>query len=273
MKYKLVAIDLDGTLLDDQKKISPENIAAIQKLQEAGVVVVLASGRAFQGIKKYQPQLDVQGLAISYNGAMVSDIQTGEIFSQDLMESKDAKALVAHGLDWETTMCLWSKHQLYTNVYNDRVAEYETFSNVPAIVLGKPADFDHIMDQGLSKIFWYDDPDRIEDFEETLLGARGLWPQTTICKSGTHFLEFFHQDTSKGLALAQIGKRLDIPAEAMISFGDAANDLSMLTYAGLGVAMGNASPEVKEAADFITLTNEENGVAYALEQFILQASY
>lgn len=268
MKYKLVAIDLDGTLLDDQKKISAENIAAIQKLQEAGVVIVLASGRAFQGIKKYQPQLGVQGLAISYNGAMVADIQTGQIFSQDLMENKDAKALVARGLAWETTMCLWSKHQLYTNVYNDRVAEYETFSNVSAIVLDKPADFDHIIDQGLSKIFWYDDPDRIKDFEETLLGARYLWPQTTICKSGTHFLEFFHQDTSKGLALAQIGKRLDIPAEAMISFGDAANDLSMLTYAGLGVAMGNASPEVKEAADFVTLTNEENGVAYALKKFI-----
>ncbi len=269
MKYKLVAIDLDGTLLDDHKKISKENIAAIQRLQDLGVVVVLASGRAFQGIKKYQPQLGVRGLAISYNGAMVADIQTGEIFSQDLMEKADARQIVTRGLAWETTMCLWSQHQLYTNVYNERVEEYVSFSNVPAIVLNSPSEFERVIDQGLSKIFWYDDPDRIQDFEDSLLKDIANYSQTTICKSGTHFLEFFHQDTSKGLALAQIGKLLNIPAEAMIAFGDAANDLSMLTFAGLGVAMGNASPEVREAADFVTLTNEESGVAYALEKFVV----
>ena len=265
MKYKLVAVDMDGTLLNSNGKIGEDTINVIEKVIDKGILFVVASGRPIQGIKKYKNILNIKGPAITYNGAMIVSLENGEILYEQSLKKSDAEKILNIGNIKKITMCVWSKNQLYVNIINDKVNNYIKLSGVKPILI---SDYQELLKNPISKILWYDTVEKIEEVRKEL--SVDLFEEVTFCTSQPIFLEFFNSKVSKGKALEFIGKSYSISSQDMIAIGDGANDLSMIQYAGLGVAMGNASEEIKKYAKFITTSNDENGVGEVLDKFIFQ---
>ena len=259
MEYKLVALDMDGTLLNSNGKISDKNIETINKLINEGIIIVLSTGRPIQGVNIYNSLLPVNGPIITYNGAMIFNNQN-IIFKQNL-EREAAKKIIDLGSKYDTTMCIWSNDQLYTNKINNKVNDYKKLSRVEPKLID---DYEEILDLGITKILWLDEEENIEKYISEL--SEKIFQNVSFCTSKSTFLEFFNKNVSKGKALEKIGELLNIRREEMIAIGDELNDLPMIEYAGLGIAMGNANDLVKQKARFVTLSNDEDGVNLALEE-------
>lgn len=260
MKYKLIATDMDGTLLSSKSEISERNTAAIRKAMDNGITVILATGRPIQGVRHFAAQLGIRGPVITYNGAVVADSVTKEIMYEQGMTRDDAKLALRLGQEYDTTMCIWSRGQLYVNKLNDRAYDYMTISGVEPVLV---TDFDSLIRQGITKILWYDDVEMIGRMPAEM--ATKGFRETSFCLSRPYFLEFFSSKVSKANAIAKLCEMYGITPEEVVAFGDAPNDLPMIEFAGLGVAMGNADECVKAAADMTTVTNDEDGVAVVIE--------
>ena len=269
MAYKLIAIDMDGTLLNAQRMISPRNISAIRAAIDSGVHVILASGRPAGRMANYYALLGLDFPVISCNGAVIINPSSGEMLYEKKLEHDTAAQILAHGRELNTTMFVFSDDKLYVSrqsekleSYRKNAEQYEKSTFIPPLRIDCD---DNLVSQGITKIIWSDDEEKISTWQHELAGK--LPKDVMYCTSCPDFLEFWHSETSKGKALAFLGKYYGIAASEMIAIGDGMNDLSMIEYAGLGVAMGNASDTLKQIADFITRTNDDDGVAHVLEKF------
>lgn len=265
--YKLLALDMDGTLLNDEKKISPANYEAIQQARENGVKVVLASGRPLVGFKKYLEQLNLvseDDYAVAFNGALVQSSQGGEIISKTTLTLEDYKNL--YNLSKELKVNIHALTE--TSVISPKDTKYTRheaeMNGIPNEII--PVE-DVASDTTIVKVMFIDKPELIEEIMQNI--PEEVSNKYTIVRSAPFFLEFLHKSVNKGAGVAALAKKLNIKQEEVICIGDAGNDIHMIKYAGLGVAMGNAFPEVKRVANFITKTNEEDGVAYIINKFIL----
>lgn len=263
MKYKLVAVDIDGTLLNSKSQLSDKNIEAIKRSVEKGIILVLSSGRPVQGVKLVYDSLGLEMPCITYNGAMIIEGRSMEILFEKSLEDDDARQIMDLGYQYNTTMMVWSNNKLYVNKMNQRVNEYKKISQVEPILID---DREILFHKGITKILWFDDEVKIDQYLKDI--NPNLKDSVTACTSRPIFLEFFHSKASKGLAMEKLGEHYHISKEEMIAIGDGLNDLSMLQYAGLGVVMENAPSAVKEVADYITYSNDRDGVAYVLDHFI-----
>ena len=262
MKYKMIAVDMDGTLLDDRKQIPDETVHTIRQMAGTGVLFVISTGRPVQGVEKYKELLHLTGPMITCNGAVIVDAGTGEtLFEQGLVRS-DAEKIFHLGKKYDVTMCIWAGGRLYGNRLDEKMNDYKKISGVEPILA---EDFENLPDQEISKIVWYEDESRMKRLITEL--PEGRFSQVTACLSQPVFLEFFHSQVSKAAAMQKIGEMYGIRREEMIAVGDGPNDIEMLKYAGMGVAMGNASDEVKRHAGFITSSNKEEGVRQAIRRF------
>lgn len=264
MSYKLIALDMDGTLLTSKGEISAKTLEAIHQAQKQGVLVTVSTGRPLQGVDKYNDRLQIDGPAIIYNGAMIVHTTTREILFEEKLNTEDARKLLEMGNALHTTMCVWSQNQLYGNVLDDKIHAYKKLSGVEPLLI---EDYDALLEQGITKILWNDDVERIDEFQE-LLKAEDFHA-LSFCTSKPIFLELYSNKVSKSIAMETIGKLYDIKHSEMIAIGDGENDLSMITYAGLGVAMGNAPESVKQMADMVTASNDEDGIAEVIRRHIL----
>lgn len=264
MKYKLIAVDMDGTLLTNSKEITPKTIETVKKAQEAGALFAISTGRPIQGVEKYNHLLNLEGPQITYNGAMIVDAKTKKVLFEQGLDREDAKRILEEGRKRGTTMCIWSQNQLYGNVLDERINKYKKLTNVEPLLMENEEE---LLDQGITKILWYDEVENINAWQEELKEVK--FDSVTFCTSQPFFLEFFNSKVSKAVAMEKIGEIYGIKQEEMIAAGDGYNDLAMIEYAGLGVAMENAVDGVKAAAQYITASNEEDGVAKVIEKFIL----
>ena len=264
MRYKLLAVDMDGTLLNNKRRITDKTIEAVQAAAKMGVLFVISTGRPVQGVEKYSQLLGLTAPVILYNGAMIVVSDTKEVIYNKGLSEKDIEKIFALGQSVNTTMCVWSNNQLYGNVINDKINEYKKLSGVEPILI---TDYQQIIRQGITKILWYDAPAEIQRWQDTML--RDAFSNVTYCTSKPEFLEFFNSQVSKAKALEIIGKQYDIKPEEMIAVGDGYNDLSMLQYAGLGIVMENAPEGLKELIPNVTASNEEDGVARVIERYFL----
>lgn len=262
MGYKLVAVDMDGTLLNSNGEITDNTIRAIRRLVDTGVVFTISTGRPIQGVEKYNSLLHLRGPVITYNGAMIVDAETHETLFERGLLREDAKKIFELGLHCDTTMCIWAGNQLYGNKLNSRIHDYKKLSGVEPI---KVEEFEELLNIGVTKILWYDDADVIKKIMQEL--SADMFSEVTYCTSKPTFLEFFNRKVSKSEAMKQIGQIYGINREEMIAIGDGLNDLNMIKYAGLGIAMGNADNEVKNNAQYITASNDDEGVLKAIERF------
>ena len=265
---KLVAIDLDGTLFDAQKNISDENMLAIKEARKNGCYIVIATGRPICGVL---PTLKKLGLdtendyVITYNGAKVLSVGKNELIFSTTITGKTVKELYfearrlgvfIHAFRKNEELITW-KHNPYTDVE-------VKINHIDA----HEFDFEKIDDnEEFLKAMMVDSFDNITKAMEGL--DKKYYDLYNVVRSSKIFLEFLNKSTDKGNAIIALANYLGIDIAQTMAIGDAGNDLSMIIDAGIGVAMDNAFKEIKEKADFITKSNEESGVAYAINKFVL----
>jgi len=267
--YKLIAIDMDGTLLNDNKQISPGNFEAIQQASKNGVKVVLASGRPLIGFKRYLEELNLvskENYAVAFNGALVQSSEGNEIISRTSLTLEDYKYLY--------NLSKKLKVNILASTENSVISPKETkYTRYEAEINHIPNDIIAVDEvEGntiIVKVMFVDEPKIIEDIMAKI--PEEVRMKYTIVRSAPFYLEFLHKSVNKGSGVAALAEKLNIKQEEVICIGDAGNDIHMIKYAGLGVAMGNAFPEVKRVANFITKTNEQDGVAYIINKFILNS--
>ncbi len=266
--YKLIALDMDGTLLTTDKKVSERTEAAIKAAEAKGVKIVLASGRPLLGLNRYLEELELlkgEDYVLSFNGGLVQNTKTEEIVSKVSLKGADLKYIYEISKELNINIHAFSAKDGLVTPKNSKYTEYEAEINGIDINI---KDFDEIEDEeDIIKVMMIDPQEILDPAIEKLPSE--IYDKYSVFKSSPFFLEFTHKEVDKGLGLKKLGEYLGIKKEEIIACGDAGNDLSMVKYAGLGVAMDNATSEVKEAADFITASNDEDGIAKVIERFIL----
>ena len=270
---KLIALDLDGTLLNSDKQLTPENAAALEKAASAGIEIVPATGRFYLGMPDFIRALPYVHYVIAINGAQIWDvrgkqsIQAAEIpwrRAIEIMEYLDTMPIIydcyMDGWGW-MTQALYDKAEQYAaNIHSlDMIRNLRTPVPELKACLKERA-------RGVQKIQIF--------FKDTELREKMLkklpqeFPDLVVTTSIVNNIEINSREATKGVALKKLAAYLGIPTEQTMAFGDDTNDITMLRDAGVGVAMGNANEEVKKAADYVTLDCNNSGVAHAMQHFL-----
>ncbi len=263
MTYKLAAIDLDGTLLHSETHaVTDGNAAAVRAAAENGASIVLASGRQWATINKFAAQLGLAPNApiIAYNGAMIRTHGGDTWFHQPLPADAAAKIVTycgAHGYH----LNYYLDDELYVRDKDKWVDIYQKRTGTAAHITG---DLGHFDGQQPTKILLID---TLETTNTLLAHFQAEFGDTLyITKTEDEYLEFMDPDVSKGRALAEVAGHLGLTAGECVAFGDSFNDMPMLQWAGLGVAMGNARPEIKAAAGLVAPPADDDGVGQVLAE-------
>src|SRR5690625_39301 len=279
---KLIAIDLDGTLLNKENKISKQNLEAIKHAQATGVEVVIATGRAQFDVKKIFERTGIQTWIVGTNGATIHQ-PNGELFHAVPMEDQHVNEIL-EWLDQESFHYeVFSEKAIYTpqngrellNIEMDRAKSANPDTDMEELQAAVQRQFSQ---EGFSTIQSYQDVLEMDadiynilafSFAEKKLAKGwkkfGSRQDLTIVSSSKHNFELEHKNASKGIALQSLAEKLNIRLEDTAAVGDSFNDLSMLKIAGRSAAMGNADQEIKNKAHEVTLTNDEDGVAHFIE--------
>lgn len=271
MSIKLIAIDIDGTLLNADHVLTQRTVDTIRTATVKNIQVVLCSGRPYSGVASYLDQLGLNQSAYHYvitlNGAVV--------------QTTSQKLLVSQGLNS-------IDYQKFTEMAQEKGihfhAETEDAIYTPDVPVGRYTTLDATLTglpvmyqpgQGVSakaviyKGMLADEPERLTRFLADQQLVNTLQQKYYVVRSQPYFLEIMNAHANKGAALAFLGQQLGVTPDEMMAMGDQANDLTMMSFVDNGVAMGNAIPEVKQAAKFVTATNDEDGVAVAIEKYVL----
>ena len=269
---RLIALDLDGTLLDTRKRLSDENRAALERAARAGIHIVPTTGRFFDGMPEAVKNLPFIRYAITINGAEVADRQTGEELYQSNIPLARALELMCY---LDTLPVIYDCYQDNAGWISEHLrAKIDGMVKDPHFRkmlhdLRKPVTelkaFVSERGRDVQKIqFFIPTPElRLELLEK----LPEMFPDLAISSSVSENIEVNAAGATKGKALLVLAERLGIPREGTMAFGDGLNDLSMLEAAGIGVAMENACVEAKAAADYITRSCDDHGVARAIEKF------
>ncbi len=277
MSIRVIALDIDGTLTNKKKEITPETKSVLKKAQEKGIRLILASGRPDKGLIQYVEELEMDkyhGLCVSYNGARVFDCQTGEVLFNETMTVEQGKAVLEHMKKFDVHPMLYKGDYMYvTDVYDCMVTDRDEHLNIIRYearncnyMLCETDDLVKFADWPMNKILTAGDDVYLQKhFEE----MREPFKDTLNSMfTAPFYYEFTKKGIDKAKALDTVLTSLGYKADELIAFGDSQNDESMVKYAGVGVAMGNATDELKVVADEITLSNEEDGIAEALYKHI-----
>ena len=277
MGIKAIVMDVDGTLTNDKKEITPKTREVLLKAQEQGILLILASGRPTTGLVEMGKVLEMDknnGLFISYNGSKVVNFQTGEELFNEPLKLEDAKAVLEHMKKFEIKPMIDKGDYMYVNdVYNCMIRfRGEPFNVIKYESRGgnyKLCEIDDLaafVDYPLNKILTAGEPEYLQEHYIEMMEP--FKDKLNCMFTGPFYFEFTAKDIDKAKALDTVLKPLDITADEVIAFGDGHNDISIIKYAGTGVAMENAIADLKEAADEITLSNEQDGIAESLLKHI-----
>lgn len=266
MNYKLLVLDLDGTLTNTKKEITTRNRETLIHLQKQGTKLVLASGRPTYGIAPLADELQMDkfgGYILSYNGGEIIDWKTKEMLFARLLPDEVVPKLYECATQNKVAILTYDKECIVTETPDDPYVKKEAFLNKMQI---RPSQ--HFLDDitlPLPKCLIVGEPERLIPIESELSVL--LQGQISVYRSEPFFLELVPEGIDKAQSLAVLLDKLGIDREEMMAIGDGYNDLSMIQFAGMSIAMGNAQEPVKKAADWITLSNDEDGVAAAVERF------
>jgi len=260
LPFRLCAIDLDDTLLDASHSISEHSAKIIKALVQKGVLIVLASGRMHAATLRYVNQLALTTPVISYNGAMVKNAGTGEIWLEDHIDADIAVEIRAYAHDNGLQLNYYLHDILYSAAETPWLKLYRDRTGAPIKIL---VDFEaKLSGTEPTKLVIVDAPEKVATLFPTLQTRFGS--RAYVTRSNAEYLEFMPINASKGKALALVAEKYKLSAAQVVAFGDSWNDIPMLQWAGLGIAVANAKPEVREAAKRIVGSNTEDGVALAL---------
>lgn len=275
---KLVALDLDGTLFDNSSRISERNLTAIRSITDKGIHVVISTGRPFEGI----PFDQIKGTGINYaitaNGSGIYEISTGKCLYENAMDEELVTPILNFLLTRDIHMDAFIGGKGYTPVQCVETAQKLTVpSSIKNYIITTRTRLDNILQfiheyqlkvQKMTLNFYPAADGTLIDRETVRKFLVSNPSITTVC-GGYNNLEFTRADANKGVGLRKLAEILGVNPDATMAIGDTENDLAIIEAAGIGVAMGNATDAVKAKADYVTTSNTEDGVAAAIEHFIL----
>ncbi|GBU10423.1 flavin mononucleotide phosphatase [Erysipelotrichaceae bacterium] len=266
-KIKLIVMDVDGTLVNNKKAMTPKTVEALIRAQKAGIQLVLASGRSTTGLGGYAKQLEMEnygGMLISYNGSTVVDFKTGEVLFNEPMSPEEVQAVIAHVKKFDLTIMIDNEATLYVENRDGYMVDYESSSN--NYILAQIDDFTKDFPYGSNKVLTSGEPEYLKTIYEDL---KSPFEKTLTCMfTAPVYIEYTAQGIDKAKALDFLLTHKGMSREDIIVFGDGHNDISMFEYAQTTVAMGNAVEELKAIATSVTTSNEEDGIADALEIYL-----
>jgi Cof subfamily protein (haloacid dehalogenase superfamily) len=267
MSYKMIVLDLDDTLLRDDHTISERTKQALMAAQEMGVKVVLASGRPTFGMKHIAEELSLAkygSFILSFNGGKILNCQTFEEIFSSTLTPKAVHSLYEISRREGVYIHTYVGDEIITEEENPYTTIESDLTGLPINVVDKFID---AVSEPVVKVLMVDAPEKLK-VVETKLQAE-LAEEFSVMRSKPFFLEFTEKGVTKGTSLNQLIQVFGINRDEVIAIGDSYNDLAMIEFAGLGVAMGNAPDDIKKIADFVTDTNMNDGVAKVVEEFVL----
>lgn len=273
MKYKLCVCDMDGTLLNSDGLISIENERALKKLQEIGIEVIIASGRTDLMMKSYIKQLELKGHIICCNGGLVKKIETGEVVYKKPIEKITAEKVIKYCFENAVNFLVYTIDMVYSNRENQRAKFYENLNLSISQEFHIPIDYmeyvdvDKLLKKDIFKVLIIEkDDERKDSIARYFSEMTGL----AVVTSAKGLLDIMASGVSKGSAIKKLSEELKIDLKQVIAFGDNYNDLEMFEAAGFPIAMENAVEEIKSCSKYITRSNDESGVADAIDNLILK---
>lgn len=268
MAYEVLVLDIDGTLTNSNKEISQRTLDAILSIQERNHIVVLASGRPTAGIIALADKLKLShygGYILSYNGAKIINCKTDQTIFQKVLPSDIISDLHKAAIQYGVGLMTYEGDCIITDMEIDEYMIKESkINNIP---IKSVVDLPNYIDFPVNKCLMTGHGDQLAEIEPKIKEAFG--DRINVYRSEPFFLELMPHTIDKANSLKELLKHLNLTSDQMISCGDGYNDLSMIEYAGMGVAMANAQEIVKNAANYITLSNDEDGVAHVIEEFMI----
>lgn len=268
---KIIALDIDGTLTNSKKEITKPTLDKIIEMQEKGHVVAIASGRPLPGIRRIADEikLDVYGgYVLAFNGARIVDYKTGNVVYQACVENDIAREIYAYCRKQNIGMVTYEGDTIITGTRIDEYMSLEARLNFMPIITVE--DFPSYIDFPLNKCLLTAESSVAERVEKELNERYG--DKVTVFRSEPYFVEIMPKNVHKATSLEKLLAYLNMDVNALVACGDGFNDLTMIEYAGVGVAMENAQQIVKDHADYITKSNDEDGLVPVIDKFILGES-
>lgn len=265
---KILILDIDGTLVNSKKEITPQTLKYLKMIQEQGHIVALASGRPYPGMKSYAEQLGLDkmgGYAISFNGGMIIDCTTGKSVFEKTIPNRYASQIYDYAMEHHIGLVTYQDDTVITGTEIDNYMQYEARLN--HMVLKKVKNFTEYVDFDMIKCLLTAEPELAEQYEHELYDM--FAPELNVFRSEPYFIEITMQGVDKAESISGLLEILGIPRENSICCGDGFNDLTMVQYGGIGVAMGNAQQIVKDNADYITASCDDDGIVEVIKKFIL----
>ena len=264
--FRAIALDLDGTLTNHDKVITPKTREALLEAESKGAIIILASGRPTYGIVPVAECLELNkrgGYILSYNGGNIVNAKTGEKLFSQILPNAVLPILYRYAREHNHALLGYAGNEIITEMSNDKYVKEE--SRINKMNIRQVENLLDALEPHPTKLLMTGDPKDMIQAEDDLVEILG--EKMDIFRSAPFFLELVPKGIDKAQSLLRLLGKINLTPADMIAFGDGYNDLSMLKLAGVGVAMANAAPEVRAEADYVTLSNEEDGVASALEHF------
>lgn len=268
MDYKLLVLDIDGTATNSKKEVTPVTRDAVIRLQKAGIPVAIASGRPTPGVAPVADAFDFGNYgsyALCYNGAKIVNWKTKECIYSKTLPASLPKRLYEDACQYDVGIITYAPEDSAV-VSGRRIDEYieleSRICNIPIEMCD--GDFPKRISYPVTKCLLTGAPSDIERIEPLI--AEKYQFEANVFRSEPFYLEIMPKNVDKAYCLSKLLKILGLEREEMVCCGDSYNDLTMVQYAGMGVAMANAKDVIKDVADFITLSNDEDGIAYAIKK-------
>ena len=269
MDYKLIALDIDGTLTNSKKEITPRTRYALLEAQAQGKRLVLASGRHPIGVYPIARDLCMDsygGYIMSFNGGKIIDCTTDRTIVTKLFPREYLPDIISVLQDSNITVITWDDKRIFANdTVNDYTYVEKDVLKTEMVVV---EDFVSKIKFDINKILLAGEPDELDEYQKIL--SKRYDGLLEIYKSAPYFLELMPFGVSKGSMLPLLLDHLGINRDELMAFGDHYNDLTMIGYAGMGVAMGNGEAEVKKIANYVCPSNDDDGIADTLNKFVLK---
>lgn len=268
---KALVLDIDGTLTNSEKQITPATKEGLQNIMKRGHKVILASGRPTPGMRRYEKELELDkfgGYLLSFNGGRIVESRSGEIVYQRTLPLPILPALYAFAKENHCGLITYLGDQVISAFQPDEYIELE--ARINGLPIRVVENFVEFVDFEINKCLLTASPEIAPELEKQLREKyEGV---ASVYRSEAFFIEVMPENVDKATSLERMLESLGIARENTVCCGDGFNDISMIRFAGVGVAMGNAKPEVKEAADYITASNDEDGLVEVIHRFILKDS-
>jgi Cof subfamily protein (haloacid dehalogenase superfamily) len=266
VKYKMIVLDMDDTLLTDDHTISEENKEMIFKAQELGVYVVLASGRPTSAMTSYAKDLKLDfynSYILSYNGAVIIDMKESIVLFEQTLTKEQIHELYEYSLQSKTHIITYINDAIVSETDSEYIEIEKEITGLPH---HKVSNFKEAVQTNAVKCILLEEPAYLKTVEEDL---KLKMPHLSVSMSKPFFLEVAQQGIDKAFSLKKLAEKLNIHQSEIIAVGNAGNDLTMIEYAGLGVWVDNVTPELRDKANLIVASNNNHGVAEVIRDYIL----